>query len=134
MIKINTILKVSDNSSIKTVKCIKILGGYKKKYAEIGDIIVVTVKEIRFCNLKKSFKIKKKDIFKALVIRTKNFVDKRSNIKIFFKFNSVILLDKLKNPVGTRIFGYLPRILKLNYNKCISIASKKIRRYSLNFW
>lgn len=128
MIKINTILKVSDNSNIKLVKCIKILSGYKKKYAEVGDLIVVTVKEIRSFNFKKGLKIKKKDIFKALVVRTKNFVDKRSNIKICFKFNSVILLDKLKNPIGTRIFGYLPRILKLNYNKCVSIASKKLMK------
>jgi large subunit ribosomal protein L14 len=128
MIKINSILKVSDNSNIKSVKCIQILGGYKKKYAVVGDLIVVTIKEIRLCNSKKNLKIKKKDIFKALVIRTKNFVDKRSNIKICFKFNSVILLDKFKNPVGTRIFGYLPRILKLNYSKCISIASKKLMK------
>lgn len=128
MIKINSILKVSDNSNIKLVKCIKILSGYKKKYAKIGDLIVVTVKEIRLSNFKKSFKIKKKDIFKALVVRTKNFIDKRSNIKMCFKFNCVILLDKLKNPIGTRIFGYLPRILKINYNKCISIASKKLMK------
>lgn len=128
MIKINSILKVSDNSNIKLVKCIKILSGYKKKYAVVGDLIVVTIKEIRVSkfNNKKGLKIKKKDIFKALVIRTKKFVDKRSNIKIRFKFNSVVLLDKFKNPIGTRIFGYLPRILKLNYSKCISIASKKL--------
>lgn len=128
MIKINSILKVSDNSNIKLVKCIQILGGYKKKYALVGDLIVVTIKEIRICSFKKSFKIKKKDIFKALVVRTKNFVDKRSNIKICFKFNSVVLLDKYKNPIGTRIFGYLPRILKLNHNKCVSIASKKLMK------
>jgi len=128
MIKINSILKVSDNSNIKTVKCIQILGGYKKKFALVGDLIVVTVKEIRLNRFKKSFKIKKKDIFKALVIRTKNFIDKRSNIKICFKCNCVILLDKLKNPIGTRIFGYLPRILKLNFSKCSSIGSKKLKK------
>lgn len=128
MIKINSILKVSDNSNIKTVKCIQILGGYKKKFALVGDLIVVTIKETRLGNLKKNFKIKKKDIFKALVIRTKNFVDKRSSIKICFKFNCVILLDKLKNPIGTRIFGYLPRILRLNFSKCTSIGSKKLKK------
>jgi large subunit ribosomal protein L14 len=128
MIKINTILKVSDNSGVKTAKCLKILGGYKKKYASVGDLVIITVKETQISNLKKNLKIKKKDIFKALVIRTKKAINKRSSIKFWFKFNSVILLDKLQNPIGTRIFGFLPKILKLNFKKCISIGSKKLKK------
>lgn len=127
MIKINSILEVADNSGVKAVKCIKIISGYKKKYATIGDIITVTVKEMRFKTyFRKSLKIKKKDIFKALVIRVKNYVEKKSRIKIGFKLNSVILIDKTKNPIGNRVFGFLPRILKLNFNKCVSISSKKL--------
>lgn len=128
MIKINTILKVSDNSGVKTAKCLKILGGYKKKYASVGDLVIITVKETQTSNLKKSLKIKKKDIFKALVIRTKQATNKRFSIKFWFKFNSVILLDKLQNPIGTRIFGFLPKMLKLNFKKCISIGSKKLKK------
>jgi large subunit ribosomal protein L14 len=130
MIKINTILKVSDNSGVKTAKCLKILGGYKKKYASVGDLVIVTVKETQTSNLnlKRSLKVKKKDIFKALVIRTKKATNKQSSIKFWFKFNSVILLDKLQNPIGTRIFGFLPKILKLNFKKCISIGSKKLKK------
>jgi large subunit ribosomal protein L14 len=86
MIKINSILKVIDNSGIKKVKCIKILGGYKKKCAKLGDLIVVTVKNIRSNNLK----IKKKDIFRALVTRTKvRFVDLKTEISTVVKSSSL---------------------------------------------
>lgn len=127
MIKVNSILEVADNSGVKTVKCIKIMSGYKKKYATVGDIIIVTVKEMRSKSyFKKCLKIKKKDIFKALVVRVKNYIEKKSRIKMCFKLNSAVLVDKIKNPIGSRVFGFLPRILKLNYSKCFSISLKKL--------
>jgi len=111
MIQQQTILKVSDNSGAKTVKCIKILGGFRKRYANLGDIIVVSVQRLRNKS-KKTSKVLKGGVFWALVIRTKNQFKKRDGS--FFKLseNSVTLLNKQGNPIGTRILGPIPKILK----------------------
>jgi large subunit ribosomal protein L14 len=123
MIQQQTILKVSDNSGAKTVRCIKVLGGFKKKFASLGDIIVVSVQKLRN-KLKKISKVKKKEIYKALIIRTKVSSKKKNGFYIKFQENSVALINKQGNPVGTRIIGPIPKILKKKqFQKFVSISS-----------
>jgi len=122
MIQQESLVKVADNSGAKLAKCIKVLGG-KKKVAKIGDIVVVSIKKLRENNPKKLSKLKKKDIFKALVIRTKSSLRKKNGFYCKFHENSVVFLDKQKNPVGTRITGFMPKQLKKKFIKFVSIAS-----------
>lgn len=126
MIQQQTILKVSDNSGAKTVRCIKVLGGFKKKYATLGDIIVVSVQKIRN-KLKKTSKVKKKEVYKALIIRTKTHLKKKNGFSITFKENSVVLINNQGNPVGSRIIGPLSKTLKQKkFQKFISISNSLI--------
>lgn len=122
MIQHHTILKVSDNSGAKTVKCIKVLGGFKRKFAVIGDIIVTSIQQLRNKS-KKNLKVKKKEIYKALIIRTKTKTKKRDGSIISFKENSVVLLNKQDKPVGTRIIGPIPKFLKKKFNKFLSLST-----------
>jgi large subunit ribosomal protein L14 len=123
MIQHQSILKVSDNSGAKQVKCIKVLGGFKKKYASIGDTIVVSVKKLRN-KQKKNSRVKKKDVYKALIIKTKTKLKKKNGFETLFNENSVVLLNKQNNPIGTRITGFLPKILKKKkFQKFISIST-----------
>lgn len=123
MIQQQTILKVSDNSGAKTVRCIKVLGGYKKKCASIGDTIVVSIQDLRTI-LKKTLKVKKKEIYKALVVRTKTCLKKKTGFSIKFQENSVVLINKQGNPIGTRITGPISKNLKKKrFQKFISISS-----------
>jgi len=123
MIQQQTILKVSDNSGAKTVRCIKVLGGFKKKYATLGDTIVVSVQKLRN-KLKKTSKVKKKEIYKALIIRTKVYFKKKDGFSLLFKENSVVLMNNQGNPVGTRIIGPLSKKLKTKkFQKFISISN-----------
>lgn len=123
MIQQRTILKVSDNSGAKRVRCLKILGGFKKKYSILGDIIVVSVQQLKN-KLKKTSKIKKKEIYKALIIKTKVKLRKKTGYENFFKKNSIVLINKQSNPIGTRILGALPECLKKNkLQKFISISA-----------
>lgn len=123
MIQQQTILKVSDNSGAKTVKCIKVLGGFKKKYAKLGDVIVVSVQKLRN-KLKKDAKVKKKEIYKALIIRTKTYSKKKNGFDIQFQENAVVLINNQNNPIGTRVIGPLPKKLKKkNFQKLINISS-----------
>jgi large subunit ribosomal protein L14 len=111
MIQQQTILKVADNSGAKTVQCIKVLGGFKKRYAKIGDIIVVSVKQLRNKS-KKTSKVIKGGVFHALVIKTKVKYKKRDGSTFFLQENAVTLMNKQGNPIGTRILGPVPRVLK----------------------
>lgn len=123
MIQHQTRLKVADNSGAKTVKCIKILGGFQRKYAKLGDIIVVSVQKLRKKS-KETSKVKKKDIFKGLIVRTKFKYNKQNAEQMFFNENAVVLINKQNNPIGTRILGPLPRFLKKKkFQKFISISS-----------
>jgi len=123
MIQQQTILKVSDNSGAKTVKCIKVLGGFKKKYAKLGDTIVVSVQKLRN-KLKKTSKVKKKEIYRALIVKTKTCYRKKDGFSLILNENSVALINKQGNPVGTRILGPLPKKLKKKkFQKFISISS-----------
>lgn len=111
MIQSQTILKIADNSGAKTVKCIKILEGFKKRTAKLGDVIVVSVQKLRNKS-KKTSKVKKGEIYKALIIRTRVMNKESSGIKLKFKDNAVVLMNKQGNPIGTRIIGPIPKILQ----------------------
>ncbi|BBA84842.1 50S ribosomal protein L14 [endosymbiont of Pachyrhynchus infernalis] len=122
MIQERTILLVSDNSGAKKVMCIKVLGGSKKKYAYVGDIIKVTVKEI----IPRS-KIKKGEIFDAVIIRTKKNIHRLNKSYIKFDSNSCVLINSTKNPIGTRIFGPVTNELRYkNFLKIVSLAPEVI--------
>lgn len=111
MIQPQTILKVADNSGAKTVKCVKILGGFQKRYAKLGDIIVVSVQQLRNKS-KKTSKVLKGGVFWALVIRTKTQYKRKDGSFFLLSENSVTLINKQGNPIGTRILGPIPKTLK----------------------
>src|SRR6476620_9701020 len=108
MIQQESILKVADNSGAKTVKCIKVLGGFKKRYATLGDIIVVSVQELRNRS-KKTSKVLKGNVFRALILKVKSKFRKKDGTFLFLKENAVALITKQGTPVGTRILNPLPK-------------------------
>lgn len=123
MIQQQNVLKVSDNSGAKTVRCLKVLGGFQKKYAKLGDVIVVSVQQLRNKS-KKTSKVKQKEIYKALIIRTKVRHWKKTGYAYYFNENAVALLNKQGNPVGTRIVGPVPKSFKKkSLQKIMSISS-----------
>ncbi|MBW1898166.1 MAG: 50S ribosomal protein L14 [Deltaproteobacteria bacterium] len=118
MIQSETRLTVADNSGAKEVYCIKVLGGSKRRYASVGDIIVVSVKEAI-----PNAKVKKGDVMKAVVVRTKKEIRRPDGSFIRFDDNSAVLLTGSMEPVGTRIFGPVARELRAKrYMKIISLA------------
>ena len=124
MIQNQTILKLADNSGAKHIKCIKILGGFKKKSANIGDFIIISVKSLRNKNKSKS-KVKKGNLAKAIIIRSKKKFSNKSGF--FFKYfeNSACIVGKNNLPIATRIRGPVPKILK-KHNKIVSISKELI--------
>src|SRR5499426_2056502 len=100
MIQMRTTLDVADNSGARKVMCIKVLGGSKRRYASIGDVIVVSVKEAI-----PNAKVKKGDVAKAVIVRTAKEIGRADGSYIRFDTNSAVLIDKDNEPVGTRIFG-----------------------------
>jgi len=122
MIQTETVLSVADNSGARKVLCIKVLGGSRKRYAQIGDIIKVTVKDAI-----PRGKVKKGDVYDALVVRTKKGVRRPDGSLIRFDGNAAVLLDNKKEPIGTRVFGPVTRELRaINYLKIISLAPEVI--------
>ena len=122
MIQQKTILKVADNSGAKAVQCLKIYNGSKRKLF-LGKIIVISVKNIRN-KFKETSKVKKKEVCKAVVLRTKIFESALNGFKTSFNENSVALIDKQGNPIGNRIIGPLVKKLKKKkYKKIINISS-----------
>jgi large subunit ribosomal protein L14 len=122
MIQQQTILKVADNSGAKTVKCIKVLGGFKKRYANLGDVIVVSVQQLRNKS-KKTSKVLKGGVFRALVVRTKTQYKKKDGSSFALNENSVTLINKQGNPIGTRILGPIPKTLKKKkFMKFVSLS------------
>jgi large subunit ribosomal protein L14 len=118
MIQTESILKVADNSGAKVVKCLKVLGGSKRRYAGIGDIIVVAVSEAI-----PNSKVKKGTIMKAVVVRTKRENRRSDGSYIRFDENSAVMLNATKEPVGTRIFGPVARELRVKkFMKIVSLA------------
>jgi large subunit ribosomal protein L14 len=118
MIQMQTILDVADNSGAKKLFCIKVLGGSKRKYAGIGDIIVASVKEAI-----PNSKVKKGDVVKAVVVRTAKEIGRPDGSYIRFDDNSGVVINNQKEPVGTRIFGPVARELRAKrFMKIISLA------------
>ena len=111
MIQPQTILRIADNSGAKTVKCIKVLGGFKKRTAKLGDIIIVSVQKLRNKS-KKTSKVKKGEVYKALIIRTKITATENTGLNLEFKDNTAVLINKQGNPIGTRIMGPIPKTLQ----------------------
>jgi large subunit ribosomal protein L14 len=122
MIQMQTRLDVADNSGARSVMCIKVLGGSRRKYATIGDIIVVSVKDAS-----PNSKVKKGDIMKAVIVRTAKEVNRKDGSYIRFDNNSAVLINNNNEPVGTRIFGPVARELRAkNFMKIISLAPEVI--------
>lgn len=118
MIQSESNLDVADNSGAKLVCCIKVLGGSKRRYASVGDIIVVSVKEAM-----PHSKVKKGAVMKAVVVRTRKEVGRPDGSFIRFDNNSAVLLNNANEPLGTRIFGPVARELRLkNFMKIVSLA------------
>ena len=122
MVQTTSTLDVADNSGAKKVYCIKVLGGSKRKYASIGDIIVVSIKEAI-----PNAKVKKGEVAKAVIVRTKKEVSRQDGSYIRFDTNSAVLVDKDNEPVGTRIFGPVARELRAKrFMKIISLAPEVV--------
>jgi large subunit ribosomal protein L14 len=118
MIQTETRLTVADNSGAKVLSCIKVLGGTRRRYARIGDIVVVTVKEAI-----PNAKVKKGDVLKAVIVRTKKEIKRPDGSYIRFDDNSAVLISGSKEPIGTRIFGPVARELRAKkFMKIISLA------------
>ena len=118
MIQMQSILEVADNSGARRVACVKVLGGSQRRYASIGDIIVVSVKEAI-----PNGKVKKGDVMKAVVVRTAKELGRPDGTYIRFDNNSAVLIDNQKEPIGTRIFGPVARELRAKkFMKIISLA------------
>jgi large subunit ribosomal protein L14 len=118
MIQMRTILEVADNSGARKIGCIKVLGSSRRKYASLGDVIVVSVKDAI-----PNSKIKKGDVVRAVVVRTKKGVKRSDGSYIKFDDNSAVLITPQNEPIGTRIFGPVARELRAKkFMKIISLA------------
>lgn len=118
MIQTESRLQVADNSGAREVMCIKVLGGSKRRYASVGDIIVVSVKDA----IPKG-KVKKGDVHRAVIVRTKQTIKRKDGSEIQFDGNAAVIINKQNEPVGTRIFGPVTRELRsLGFMKIISLA------------
>ncbi|ATX82764.1 LSU ribosomal protein L14P [Mariprofundus ferrinatatus] len=118
MIQNETVLQVADNSGAKSVKCIKVLGGSKRRYASVGDVIVVAVREAM-----PGGKVKKGEVQRAVVVRTAKEFRRVDGSSIRFDENAAVLLSKQNEPLGTRIFGPVTRELRAKgYMKIVSLA------------
>jgi len=122
MIQMQTILNVADNSGAKKVFCVKVLGGSRRKYATVGDVIVVSVKEAI-----PNSKVKKGDVMKAVVVRTVKEVRRSDGTFLKFDDNSAVLINNQMEPVGTRIFGPVARELRARqFMRIVSLAPEVI--------
>lgn len=122
MIQVQTMLHVADNSGAKRVQVIKVLGGTRRRYAQIGDIVVVAVKEAEPRKV-----VKKKDVAKGVVVRQRKEYKRRDGTTIRFDDNAVVIIDANKEPRGGRIFGPIPRELKeRGFDRIISLAPEVV--------
>jgi large subunit ribosomal protein L14 len=122
MIQAESRLDVADNSGARSVMCIKVLGGSRRRYATIGDVIVVSVKDAV-----PNSKVKKGDVMKAVIVRTKKEINRKDGTYIRFDNNSAVLINNQNEPVGTRIFGPVARELRAkSFMKIISLAPEVI--------
>ncbi len=119
MIQTQSMLKVADNTGAKKLQCIRVLGGYKKRYARVGDIITVSVKVAQPNSM-----VKKGDVLHAVIVRTKKEISRKNGVRLRFDENAAVIVDKKSlEPKGTRIFGPIARELRVKgFNKIISLA------------
>lgn len=118
MIQMQSVLDVADNSGAKKLQCIKVLGGSKRKYASVGDVIVVSIKEAI-----PNGKVKKGSVAKAVIVRTSKELRRGDGSYIRFDTNSAVLINNEGEPIGTRIFGPVARELRAKkYMKIVSLA------------
>lgn len=120
MIQTETLLRVTDNSGAKKVKCIKVLGGFRRKYANYGDLIVVSIRDVKQ-HKKKKVKIKEGEVVHALVVRTKAKLVRQNSSHIKCQENSVVLITNKNKPIATRVLGPVPR--ELRHSKFMKVAS-----------
>ena len=118
MIQMQSNLDVADNSGARRVQCIKVLGGAKRRYAHVGDVIVVSIKEAS-----PKGRVKKGDVRRAVVVRTASDIKRRDGSVIRFDGNAAVLINQNNEPIGTRIFGPVPRELRAkSHMKIVSLA------------
>jgi large subunit ribosomal protein L14 len=118
MIQTQTVLDVADNSGARKLMCVKVLGGSKRKYASIGDIIVVSIREAA-----PNSKVKKGEVARAVIVRTAKEITREDGSYIKFDDNSAVLINKDKEPIGTRIFGPVARELRAKkFMRIVSLA------------
>ena len=118
MIQLRTVLDVADNSGAKVVQCIKVLGGAGRRYASVGDVIVVSIKEAI-----PTGRVKKGDVRRAVVVRVAKDINRPDGSTIRFDTNAAVLINNNNEPIGTRIFGPVPRELRAkNHMKIVSLA------------
>jgi large subunit ribosomal protein L14 len=121
MIQMQSTLDVADNSGARLVQCIKVVGGSKRKYASIGDVIVVSIKDAT-----PNGKVKKGDVAKAVIVRTSKELRRADGSYIRFDSNAAVIIDEKGEPVGTRIFGPVARELRKQYMKIITLAPEAL--------
>ena len=121
MIQTESITDVADNSGASRVMCIKVLGGSKRRYAGVGDLIRVSVKEAA-----PRGKVKKGEVLYAVVVRTRQAIRRMDGSAIRFDSNAVVLLNNNKQPIGTRVFGPVTRELRENFMKIVSLAQEVV--------
>ncbi len=118
MIQQESRLKIADNSGAKSILCIRVLGGTRRRYAKVGDVIVATVKEANATGT-----VKRKSVVKAVVVRTTDRINRKDGSTIKFDENAAVIINDDKNPRATRVFGPIPRELReMGYSKIISLA------------
>ena len=117
MIQVQTELEVADNSGARRVECIKVLGGSKRRYANVGDVIKISIKDA----MPRS-KVKKGEVLRAVVVRTRKGVRRNDGSLIRFDSNAVVLINNQNQPLGTRIFGPVARELRQKFMKIVSLA------------
>ncbi|AYE36356.1 50S ribosomal protein L14 [Borrelia turcica IST7] len=122
MVQMQTYLTVADNTGGKIAQCIKVIGGSKKRYARVGDIIVIAIKQAI-----PNSPVKKGDVHKAVVVRTSKEIRRRNGTYVRFDDNACVILDTNLNPRGKRVFGPVARELRdANFMKVVSLASEVI--------
>ncbi len=121
MIQVESRLKVADNSGAREVLCIKVLGGTRRRYARIGDVIVITVKEAI-----PGGTVKKSEVRRAVVVRTRKELNRPDGTIVRFDDNAAVILDEAGQPVATRIFGPVGRELRQRFMKIVSLAPEVV--------
>ncbi|MEA3267117.1 MAG: 50S ribosomal protein L14 [Candidatus Fermentibacteria bacterium] len=121
MIQVESRLKVADNSGAREVLCIKVLGGTRRRYARIGDVIVITVKEAI-----PGGTVKKSEVRRAVVVRTRKELSRPDGTIVRFDDNAAVILDEAEQPVATRIFGPVGRELRQRFMKIVSLAPEVV--------